>query len=68
VSDCKFAEALLSAFNVPPNAVDDYVHSVHVEAKGTNLGTEIQISTVSRCWPDGNERERKSQWKPVRES
>jgi hypothetical protein len=66
VSSCKFAKALLSAFNVPQEEADNYVHSAHVEARGTSSGTQIQISTVSRCWPDGNEREHTSRWKGVK--
>jgi hypothetical protein len=68
VSSCKFVQALLSAFNVPSEAADDYVHSAHVEAKGTESGMRIKVTTVSRCWLDGDERVRESTWKPVRES
>jgi hypothetical protein len=66
VSSCKFVQALFTAFNVPQGEVDNYTHSAYVKAKGTSRGTEIQITAVSRCWPDGNERVRTGQWKEVK--
>lgn len=66
VSSCKFAKALLTAFKVPEDQMNDYVHSAEVEAKGTSRGTEIQITAISRCWPDGNERVRVGNWKEVK--
>lgn len=66
VSSCKFARMLLAAFNVPQDHAEDYVHSAEIRAKGTSEGTEIQITAISRCWPDGNERARIGQWKPVK--
>lgn len=65
-SSCEFAKALLIAFNVPGDEHNNYVHSVHVRAKGTSRGTEIQISAVSRCWSDGDERIHTAKWKPVK--
>lgn len=66
VSSCKFAGAVLKAFNVPQDRLNDYVHSAQLKAKGTSRGTEIQITSISRCWPDDIERVRISQWKEVK--
>lgn len=66
IGSSKFARMLLEAFNVPAERMSDYVHTAQVEARGTEQGTEIQITTVSRCWPDGDERVNTSKWKPVR--
>lgn len=66
VETCKFAAALLSAFNVPKEEWAFYVHETSVKARGTSHGTEIQVSTVSRCWPDGKERVVSGKWRPVK--
>jgi hypothetical protein len=66
IASSKFARMLLEAFNVPENDMPSYVHTAQIEARGTAQGTEIQISTISRCWPDGDERVHTSDWKPVR--
>jgi hypothetical protein len=66
IQSSRFARMLLEAFNVPQDAMKDYVHTAEVEAKGTAQGTEIQITTISRCWSDGNERVHTSSWKPVK--
>lgn len=63
---CRFARALLDAFEVPRDRQAAYVHEAMVEARGTDHGTEIKITTVSRCWPDGYGRIFSGRWKPVR--
>ncbi|MFG2106000.1 hypothetical protein [Micromonospora chersina] len=63
---CKFTRALLNAFAVPEDEHSAYVHDAGAQVKGSNLGTEIQITTVSRCWPDGNERVMAGRWKELR--
>jgi hypothetical protein len=66
VRECKIVHALLSAFGVPHDELEDAVHSVTVEARGTRRGTEIKVRLVSRCWPDGQERGCLSGWKPLK--
>lgn len=66
VASVKFADALLTAFNVPAAEKASYVHQVRIDAKGSAQGTEIQISAISRCWPDGDDRAVRSPWKVVR--
>ena len=66
IASSKFAHMLLEAFNVPENEMPSYVHAAEVEAKGTARGTEIKISAISRCWPDGDERVHTSKWKRVK--
>jgi len=66
MSSSKFAKALLNAFNVPDADQPSYVHTASVEAKGTTEGTQILISTVSRGWPDRQERLYQGRWKDVR--
>ncbi|OBI11835.1 hypothetical protein [Mycobacterium sp. E2497] len=65
IESAKFADALLTAFNVPDWEKAGYVHQVQINAKGSREGTEILISAVSRCWPDGDDRVVKSDWKVV---
>jgi hypothetical protein len=62
----KFADALLTAFNVPEAKKAAYVHEVHIDTKGTKKGTALQVSVISRCWPDGKERDHEGQWKPLK--
>lgn len=66
VQSAKFAQMLLSAFNVPDAEMVDYVHTVDVHARGSSQGTQIKVSTVSRCWSDGQERTHTGRWKTVR--
>ncbi|MEU4680657.1 hypothetical protein [Micromonospora sp. NPDC023737] len=66
VNTARFSRALLEAFNVPEDKQAAYVHSVEVEARGSSEGTEIQVTAVSRCWPDGDDRVVSGRWKPVR--
>ena len=66
ISSCKFSHMLLDAFDVPPSEQPSYVHEARVKAQGTSRGTEIQITTTSRCWPDGDERVNIGRWKEVK--
>lgn len=66
VSTSRFSNALLKLFNVPEAERSSYVHSVGVEARGTQTGTEIQVTVVSRCWPDSEERAVTGKWKPLK--
>lgn len=53
---CRFADAMLSLFNVPEDERDGYVHHASIEVEGTERGTRIQIGVTSRLWPDGEDR------------
>lgn len=64
--DSKFATALLTLFRVPPDEQPDYVHDAQIEVRGTERGTEVQVTVVSRCWPDREPRRHRGRWKPVR--
>jgi hypothetical protein len=66
VDTCKFANAMLELFNVPVSERPSYVHEAHIETEGTASGTRIKPSVVSRCWPDGDEREVTTRWKLLR--
>lgn len=66
VTTGKFARMLLTAFNVPDAEMASYVHDARVQARGSTQGTQIEVSTVSRCWPDGEERVHTGRWKPIR--
>lgn len=66
VETCRFARALLDAFEVPRDKQAAYVHGAMVEARGSSVGTKIQITAVSRCWPDGYERICSGRWKRVK--
>jgi hypothetical protein len=63
---CKFADALLTLFQVPLEVRPSYVHSASVQGQGTSRGTQIKVTTISRAWADGIEREVSSRWKAVR--
>ncbi|GAA1015082.1 hypothetical protein Aple_067780 [Acrocarpospora pleiomorpha] len=63
---CRFASALMKAFGIPATDMEKYAHSAHASVRGTSRGTEILIKTISRGWPDGNERSRSSDWKDVK--
>ncbi|MFE3080924.1 hypothetical protein [Nocardia tengchongensis] len=63
----RFSRMLLTAFNVPDEEMDSYVHRADIEARGSAKGdTQILVSTVSRCWPDGDERKHVGKWKSVK--
>lgn len=64
--DVKFVNALLTAFNVPEEEKAAYVHEVQIATKGTTKGAELQVEVISRCWPDGNERDHKGKWKRLK--
>jgi hypothetical protein len=66
IGDSKFAQALLTLFCVPREVQADYVHEAGIEARGTGQGTEVQVTVVSRCWPDGEPRRHSGRWKSVR--
>lgn len=66
VAESKFAQALLTLFGVPLEVQEDYVHEAGIEARGTGQGTEVQVTVVSRCWPDGEARSHRGRWKSVR--
>jgi hypothetical protein len=63
---CKFANVILDLFNVPSAERHLYAHSAYVESRGTPHGTQIRVTTVSRMWPDGEERAVSGRWKAVR--
>jgi hypothetical protein len=63
---CRFARMLLEAFEVPSEKHAEYVHEGRVEARGTQRGTEILVTTISRCWPDGRDRSVAVGWKAVK--
>ncbi len=62
----KFADALLTAFNVPEDEKAAYVHEVDVQARGSRQGTSVFVTVTSRCWPDDRDREVFTGWKRVR--
>jgi hypothetical protein len=66
VETCRFANAMLELFNVPAEERASYVHEAHIEAEGSASGTRIKPSVVSRCWPDGDDREVTTRWKLLR--
>jgi hypothetical protein len=66
VADSHFAKALLDLFEVPVDQQARYVHSAAVEARGSETGTQIRVSVVSRCWPDGADRSIVARWKPLK--
>lgn len=66
VADSHFARALLNLFEVPTDQQARYVHSAAVEARGTETGTQIRVSVVSRCWPDGADRSIVARWKSLK--
>jgi hypothetical protein len=61
-----FAEALMELFEVPQQMREHYLHEAGVEARGVERGTEIQVTVISRAWPDGQDREVVGRWKSVR--
>lgn len=65
VDTCKFAKALLLLFRVPEAELAHYVHTVTLEARGTDSGIEIKVSVTSRCWADGKERVVAGNWKDL---
>ncbi len=66
LATCKFADAFLHLFNVPEAERPLYVHEASVQSRGTDRGTQIRVTTLSRNWPDGLEREYSGRWKAVR--
>jgi hypothetical protein len=62
----KIAKALLNLFKVPEAEHARYVHLGHAEVRGVSRGTQLRIGVVSRCWPDGVDREVVGKWKTVR--
>lgn len=66
VGTLKIAKAFLDLFNVPPEEQGRYVHISRAEVRGVTRGTQLRIGVVSRCWPDGDDREVVSKWKTVR--
>lgn len=66
LADSGFTRALLALFQVPPDHEADYVHEAGIEARGTEQGTEVQVTVVSKCWPDGESRQYRGRWKHVR--
>jgi len=66
LNDSKFSRALLTLFGVPQEEQATHVHEAAIEARGTGQGTEVQVTVVSRCWPDGAPRRHRGRWKSVR--
>ena len=66
VETCKFANSLLTLFNVPNEQKPSYIHSAKIDAQGTQQGTKIKVTVTSRCWPAGQEREVSTGWKTLK--
>lgn len=66
IATCKFADALMSLFNVPATKRPTYVNDVAALVRGTTRGTQLRVIVTSRCWPDGENREVAGNWKAVR--
>lgn len=64
--DSRFSRALLTLFGVPDAEQANCVHEAGIEARSTDQGTEVQVTVVSRCWPDGVARSHRGRWKSVR--
>lgn len=63
---CRFADAMLDLFQVPPEDRNGYVHQAGIEARGTLTGIDIAISVTSRCWKDGEDRCVARDWKRLK--
>lgn len=66
LATCKFADAFLRLFKVPDEERRLYVHEASVQSQGTPQGTQIRVTTLSRNWPDGVERQYSGRWKAIR--
>jgi hypothetical protein len=66
VSTLRFADALMELFNVPPAMRSGYVHEGRIAARNVSTGTQIQVTVVSKTWPDGEDRQIVGRWKSLR--
>ena len=66
LAQSRFSKALLALFNVPDAEQENYVHEAQIEARSSAEGLKIQVTIVSRCHADGEDRTYQGMFKRLR--